>query len=112
MEKNTAIVNCDPVYKKNGLKAWSGEASESRTALTLISYHPDLNSILETDNFSPGLKEHIKSWSLSYLACSALWFHFKNMPLYNNHVLSVSAWSTFTTIFMNVETSETIILFL
>ena len=81
MNQFIVIAKCNPVFQKEGQKAWPTGIEDSDIVLRFGCYYPEVSNLLERSDFSSKIKQKVKGWSFSDLVCSALWFTFEKKPL-------------------------------
>ena len=128
MHKITKIDFYDPIYRKNGLKAWPCNIQECQLALCFISSYSNLTRFLNEQPFCYALWAiEFEDWSFKDFAFSALYFYFEeegfedfyfegegfeeediaddDVPFYS---FSYTSWFILITFLLNVETTQEI----
>jgi hypothetical protein len=106
MKQKIVIVECNPIFQKEGQKGWPTGFDDSQLVLRFGCYSPDITSLLRRSDFSSKLKKKVKGWSLSDLVCSALWFAFEKKHM------STYSWSIFFTFLMHCDCTYSVLFFL
>jgi len=109
MTKITKIHFYDPIYRKNGLKAWTSDREDCELALYFIYFYSDLSLLLQEQ---PLWESHFQDWSFKDFALSALYLYFEEEDISSgvlpSYILPYHLWFLLITFLLNVETTQEI----
>ena len=107
MTKITKIHFYDPIYRKNGLKAWTSDREDCELALYFIYFYSDLSLLLQEQ---PLWESHFQDWSFKDFALSALYLYFEEEDISSgvlpSYILPYHLWFLLITFLLNVETTQ------